>query len=146
MYRSDDGGSTWFSISDAKHLFGGTGIVVGDRHTFGKFYLGCGGRGLHYGTIPYSLNGIFCSPSAVTGGTTAIGTVTLLANAPIGGAVLTLSSDNPAVSVPSTITVPAGGALATFAIGTSVVGASTVAKITASDGTALKSFSLTVNP
>jgi hypothetical protein len=146
MYRSDDGGSTWFLINDANHWFGGIGLVVGDRRTYGKFYLGCGGRGLHYGTIAYRLSGIFCSSTSVVGGASASATVSLLANAPVGGAVLSLTSDCPEVSVPATITVVEGNTAAIFTMKTAGVNKRTMARITVSDGTSLMTLNLTLDP
>ena len=56
-----------------------------------------------------ALNSVSLNPASVPGGTTAAGTVTLSAPAPSGGAVVTLSSTNTAVvTVPATMTVPAG--------------------------------------
>lgn len=59
------------------------------------------------------------SPAVVFGGSASIGTVRLNDAAPVGGAVLALSSSNPAVaSVPATVTVPGGSATASFPITT----------------------------
>jgi hypothetical protein len=70
--------------------------------------------------------------SRVTGGDYAQGTVTLNGDAPPGGAVITLTSDQPAAATAATVTVPAGGNQATFLIRTSPVAKPTTATITAS--------------
>jgi hypothetical protein len=54
------------------------------------------------------------TPSRVVGGTPATGTVTLSAAAPVGGAVVTLSSNNTLVTVPASVTVAAGNTSAAF--------------------------------
>lgn len=54
------------------------------------------------------------APNVITGGNSAVGTVTLQSNAPVGGQVVTLTSMHPDVSVPPAVTVPAGALTATF--------------------------------
>ncbi len=61
------------------------------------------------------------NPSLLEGGTSTNGTVVLTGPAPTGGATVTLSSSNPAASVPANVTVPAGQLNATFTVTTSVV-------------------------
>jgi uncharacterized repeat protein (TIGR03803 family) len=62
------------------------------------------------------------SPSAVVGGQSSTGSIWLNGPAPSGGAVVTLSSDSPAlVSVPPTVTVPAGAWTASFSVSTTRV-------------------------
>jgi hypothetical protein len=60
------------------------------------------------------------------------GTITLDGEAPAGGVVITLASDNPAVSVPATVKVLERRTTATFPVGTRPVGVDTFAQITAS--------------
>jgi hypothetical protein len=51
LYRSTDGGSTWFQINDPAHQWGGFTVVCGDMRTFGTVYVGTeGGRGIIWGT------------------------------------------------------------------------------------------------
>lgn len=71
-------------------------------------------------------------PNLVTAGFTTIGTVTITQPAPAGGAVVDLSSDNIAVSVPSAITIPAGKIGCAFPVAADF-GTACVANITASD-------------
>ena len=75
---------------------------------------------------------VVINPSGVVGGQSATGTVTLVGAAPIGALVVTLSSDTSGVTVPVTVTVPAGARTATFTVTTAIVAASKAAKITAS--------------
>lgn len=53
IYRSTDGGKTWFCIN-TEHLYGGTGngnFIVGDMNEFGKIYMSTVGSGLVYGEL-----------------------------------------------------------------------------------------------
>ena len=72
------------------------------------------------------------APSAVTGGMSSTGKVTLTGPAPDGGAVVYLFSDNPAVTVPASVTVLTGDKTATFTANTSAVAALQSATIHAS--------------
>jgi hypothetical protein len=94
---------------------------------------------------PAALSGLSVSPSSVTGGQAATGTVTLTSAAPASGAVVSLASANPAASVPGSVSVPANASSANFAVNTSTVSATTVGNITASYAGVNKSVTLTVN-
>lgn len=74
------------------------------------------------------------SSSTIEGGTSLDGTVLLGTEAPANGAVVLLSSDTPLVTVPASITVPAGATQTTFTVATSRVGSTTRGTINASWG------------
>jgi hypothetical protein len=93
-----------------------------------------------------SLQNLAVSPTSVTGGATAQGTVTLSSSAPAGGAVVALSSSDGAASVPTSVTIQGGSASATFTASTSSVTASTPVTITATYGGVTRTATLTVNP
>ena len=94
-----------------------------------------------------SLSAVSVAPTSVVGGNPSQGTVTLTAGAPTGGAVVSLSSSNPAVAaVPASVTVAAGVTSATFAIATTTVTASTAPTISATFGGVARTAVLTVNP
>ena len=95
---------------------------------------------------PASLTSVSISPSSITGGQPATGTVTLSGAAPAGGAVVSLTSANPAASPPSSVTVAASALSANFTVITSTVTATTAGNIAASYGGITKSATLTVNP
>ena len=106
----------------------------------------CGGG---YGGPPPgspTLSSITVSPTSVNGGTSSTGTVTLSGPAPIGGAVVYLSSSGPAATVPASVTVTAGASSATFAVSTSAVATSTQVTISGLYGGTTKTAPLTVTP
>jgi hypothetical protein len=71
------------------------------------------------GAATPTLSSFTVSPTSVTGGTSATGTVRLSATAPSGGTVVSLGSNLPnTASVPPSVTVPAGATSATFTITT----------------------------
>lgn len=111
--------------------------------TISGFYGGVTTIGMLTVTPAATLASFSLDPISVTGGATAIGTVTLSAAAPAGGAEIPLSSSNPAVAtVPASVTVPAGNASANFTVSTSSVTASTSVTIWAANYSAV----LTVTP
>ncbi|OLE39796.1 MAG: hypothetical protein AUG00_00715 [Candidatus Rokubacteria bacterium 13_1_20CM_2_70_7] len=82
--------------------------------------------------------------STATGGTSLAGELMLNATAPAGGAVVTLSSSNPAVAaVPASVTVPAGATSATFTASTVTCTSGSVT-ISGTYGGATRSAELTV--
>ena len=91
------------------------------------------------------LNEVAVTPSTI-GGTTVIATVRITPPAPPGGTTVSLSSDNPAASVPATVTVAAGDTVGAFPVSTSVVTASTSAIISATLAGVTRTTTLTVNP
>jgi hypothetical protein len=95
---------------------------------------------------PAVLNSLSVTPSSVTGGQSATGTVSLTGPAPANGAVVTMSSANPAATVPSSVTVQANATSANFTVSTTAVGSTAVGNITAVYSGVTKSATLTVNP
>ncbi len=95
---------------------------------------------------PILLVGLSLSPTAVVGGTTSLGTVTLNTSAPSGGLVIALTSNQATATVPPTITVPAGASGASFTISTVAVPTQVSAAITAGISGSNLSVNLTVNP
>lgn len=94
-----------------------------------------GRRGAALRVVPRSV-ALSLVPTSVLGGLGGQGLVTLPAAAGSGGAVVQLSSGDPAhVSVPASVTVPAGSQSATFQIATAVVTTATNVAISASYGT-----------
>ncbi|MDR3691796.1 MAG: PQQ-binding-like beta-propeller repeat protein [Fimbriimonas sp.] len=93
--------------------------------------------------LPASLT---VSPTMLIGGTAASGTITLSTPAPVGGAVVTLTSSNSAASVPPTIAIAAGSTSGAFAIATTSVSQQTPVTISGSLNGQSVTASLTVNP
>ena len=95
---------------------------------------------------PPALASIAASPNPVVGGNPSTGTVTLTAPAPAGGAVVSLSSSHPAITVPASATVAQGSSSASFAIATSAVSSTTMATLSATYLGVNKGTAFTVNP
>ncbi len=91
-----------------------------------------------------TISGLTLSPSAVTGGSSSTGTVTLSARAQTATAIQ-LASNSGAATVPTGVTVAAGASSANFTVRTSQVSTATTARITASLNGAARSATLTVN-
>jgi hypothetical protein len=90
-----------------------------------------------------ALSSVSLSTTSVVGGNPVTGTVTLSDAAPTGGAVVSLSAGD-AVTVPPSVTVPAGSANATFTISTRAVGGTISSTITATYSGASASAVLSV--
>jgi hypothetical protein len=89
---------------------------------------------------------LFISPVSVTGGTASVGTILLNGIPPAGGMTLALSTSNPSVTPPATVTVPEGQQEASFTLNTSAVSSNTSATITATFGKVTETASLMVVP
>jgi alpha-tubulin suppressor-like RCC1 family protein len=96
-------------------------------------------------TPPVMLYALKLVPATLTGGSSAVGTVTLTALAGPGGLKVLLSSSSTAAGVPAAVTVPAGSKTATFPVTTTAVGVVTKPVIKATLVVS-KSATLTVNP
>jgi hypothetical protein len=82
-------------------------------------------------TMSPTLNGISV-PNQFAAGSTLLGSVTLTKNAPSGGTVVSLSSSDARLTVPTTVTVPAGASTANFsATASSGVGGTVSVTVTA---------------
>ncbi len=84
------------------------------------------------------------SPTSVLGGNSSTGTVTLSSAAPVGGFVVTLSSDKVAVTPGASVTVAAGATTATFTATTVAVPTDLTASVTGSANGVSASGSLSV--
>lgn len=74
------------------------------------------------------------SASQIAGGGSVQGTVTLTGAAPSGGAVVALSSNSAAATVPATVSIPAGSTSASFTVSSSAVTSNQSVAITATYG------------
>lgn len=93
------------------------------------------------------LQSLTVSPASFAGACrTSTGKVTLSEPAPAGGAVVILSTSNPAATVPASVTVPAGATTARFTITGTAVSSSQTGGVTASYKEVSKSAVLTVRP
>lgn len=97
---------------------------------------------------PLAVGSIQMQPSAIFGGNDGTGVVSLVTGyvAPAGGAFVMLTNGNPnLVSIPSSVTIPAGQSNASFPIQTNTTGVTTPVNISASYGGATKTAVLTVS-
>src|SRR5207253_502637 len=132
--------------------------------------LNSGPASASFNVLPPSLKSLSISPSTISGGAQAGAIVMLNGQAPAGGAFVSLSSNSPAVSPPSsafvapgsfsvslpmqtnavttntTVMIPAGVTTGGFNIFTSPVTVQTVVTISVSGGGVTQSATLTVNP
>jgi len=93
-----------------------------------------------------TLTSVARNPTSVIGGNPSTGTVTLSGRAPMGGALVTLSSSNTAAAqVPASVTVAAGATTATFTITTSPVASNASVGISATYLSTTRQTTLTVN-
>ena len=93
-----------------------------------------------------ALKNLTLNPTAVNGGTSSTGTVTLTAVAPTGGFSIALASDSASATVPAAVLVPAGSASATFTVSTLGVQNQVIATITGTDPASVTaSAQLTIN-
>ena len=96
-----------------------------------------------FSSLP-TVTSVSLNPASVIGGNTSIGTVTLSGPAPVGGAVVALSSSNAAAAqVPASVTVAPGATAATFTVNTTPVAGDTSLSISGTYG-ATQNASLTV--
>ena len=94
---------------------------------------------------PPTLATLSLNPTTVAGGKPAVGTVTLTAPAPVGGALITLRSSYPAAAtVPASVLVAAGAKAQTFTVTTTVQKRSALPVISASYAGVTKTATLTV--
>lgn len=150
-WAASAGGAAWLTITS-----GGLGTGNG---TVGYAVAPNGSGAPRSGTITVAgqtyavtqaatqLGTLSLSPSSVAGGQSSVGTVTLDAPAPPGGAVVALSSSNAAVgSVPASVTVAAGATTQTFSVTTDAVAAATAVNISGTYAGVTRAAALTVAP
>lgn len=94
---------------------------------------------------PAVLTGLTFTPNPVTGGTSALGTVSLNGAAPIGGISVGLTSSRYA-TVPASVTIGSGAFSAQFPISTPAICRPEKARITASSDAGFQTASLTIRP
>lgn len=97
-------------------------------------------------SAPLNVQSLSLSPNSITGGADAQGLVTLSAAAPVGGAVVALTSSSAIATVPATVTVPPTANSAAFFIFTSAVAAVQSATVTASYNGTSAQAALSITP
>ena len=99
-----------------------------------------------YSSRSAALSSVTLGPTDVTGGSSSTGTVAMNGPAPTGGAVVSLSSSDPSVTLPATATIPEGTTSTSFNVTTSPVASATTAIISAVFNGVTQTASITVEP
>ncbi len=111
--------------------------------------LGCKSKAADVTNTPPSvvptLVNVLVAPTSIVGGTAVQGTVTLSAP-PTSGVTVTLSSNNAAVTVPSSVVVNSGALSMGFAVTTRPTASSTTVTISGTYSGTTRSAELTVTP
>ncbi|MBI3722073.1 MAG: hypothetical protein HY248_05920 [Fimbriimonas ginsengisoli] len=137
IYSTDSKGSEFYADNavvcpaDTDAELAACRLFVGDT----------GGGGAQTGNIA----SLTITPSTVTGGQSATGTIVFSSPAGAGGVQASLSSNNSAAGVPPSVTVPEGQTTASFPVTTTPVSSTTNATITATSANTV-SAGLTINP
>ncbi len=131
------------AVASRSVLVGGSLIVVA------SLSLGCKSKAADVTNTPPSvvptLLNVLVVPTTIVGGTAVQGTITLSAP-PTTGATVTLSSNNAAAAVPSSVTVNSGALSMGFTVTTRATASSTTATISGSFGGTTQSAALTITP
>jgi photosystem II stability/assembly factor-like uncharacterized protein len=165
IFKTSDGGTTWTAadagLTDTLRAYGiegGIGEVALDTLIPTTLYVGTpiGVFKSTDGAASWSRTGlaqqsplrsISLDSASVAWGDSATGEVMLAAAAPVGGVVIALSSNDPAVvSIPASVTVPAGAMDASFPISTRPGYAAGRVRITATARDAIRSASFETIP
>ena len=138
-FSASSNGATTFNSA----LITATGNGVSQTASLGISTFG--GVGTPVPGTPAALSSFAVTPTNVTSGTACMGTVTLT-KAASSGTTVSITSSNPAVTVPASVPVAAGAATATFTVSISAVPAVEAIGVKAAYGNASQSVILTVNP
>ena len=117
-------------------------LTIASDSPQGNVVVSLGGTGV----AATALNGISCSQTSMSGAGTDACTANLTATAPAGGVSIQLASNNAAVTVPASVTVPAGSTGAGFTATVAAVSALQTATLTATSGTASATLALQLLP
>ena len=143
-FTGPDGREPWAGLTQGAdgQLYGST--VVGGAFELGVLFRVDPAAPAPPATPP-TLTGLALAPSAVVGGQSSTGTITVSFPAPSGGAIVALSSSSSSVAaVPVAVTVASGATSASFVVSTKPVKRTKTATITASYNTGSVSTALTV--
>ena len=116
--------------------------IQSNSTTNGTAVIGLTGTGT---AVPAALSSLSCSSGSMTGAGSDTCTVTLSSAAGSSGLSVGLTSSTPAVTVPSTVVVPANATSAGFTATVSSVTTAQAVTLTASAGSISKSFALQLN-
>src|SRR5882762_5184331 len=144
--RSNDRGATFSALENAPGVPDTIATDSGGNIYFvWSDYVGPSNRNIFF-SRSVALASLALNPADVTGGSSSTGTATLNGPAPTGGAVVSLSSSDPSVTVPATVTIPEGTVSTTFPVTTSPVAAATTATVSAVFSGVTQTAAITVEP
>ncbi|MDR3692837.1 MAG: hypothetical protein P4L46_25885 [Fimbriimonas sp.] len=123
-----------------------TSAVSGDTTVHIKATNATGSQSATLTISAATLAALSLSPNESVGGNPSTGVVTLSGPTGPKGTVVTLSSSDPAASVPTSVTVAAGQTSATFGVTTGAVGQDTTVVISATLGGKSETANLTLHP
>lgn len=106
----------------------------------------CGTNNMCTGSTAFAVNGLTLNPSTVASGQTSTATVTANQPAPAGGGVVSVFSDNPIVTGPSSVTIPAGSTFTTFTLTAGNVTSGTASSLIHAENAGSATATLTVTP
>jgi hypothetical protein len=140
------GGTYNFNVNFSPAATGaatGEVTVTSNSPADGTLVIGLSGMGtaVSAGTTT-TLSVLSCANGSLTGAGTDSCTVILTGAAPSGGILVRVASDDPAVVVPTTVTVQAGETSATFTASATAVGTAQTATLTAAAGSISETFAL----
>jgi hypothetical protein len=125
----------------ADHVSSFSGIVtISSNSTQGSSTISMSGDG-----VAPALSGLTCKDATVVGAEANACSVSLSAAAPSGGVTIALSSNNAAVSLPSSIIIPAGALSANFSAAITAVSSAQTVSITGTANGSTKSFAIQLN-
>ncbi len=120
-------------------------MLIGVLGTIVGFYFGSA-QNNDNAQAPLTVTAVECQPTSINSGTSATCSVTLSAESSGNGVVVTLASDNAAITVPNSIPVPVGTASAEFSAQAGTVTEAQKATVTATLNEAKQTAVLIVNP
>lgn len=142
VFSTANGGVTWSTTNDAPANISVDELAYMNNST--TLLAGTHGRGIWMLTRTGTISSLSLSPSTVTAGTTATGTITVSSSALTPGTLVALSSTSSNLTVPASVTIPRGSKTVTFPVSASIGSEGTAAIITATSGASKKSLSVSI--
>jgi hypothetical protein len=126
----------------------GCGGIIPNCGCFAPGFEGqvCGSNNQCTGSTAFAVNGLSFNPSTISSGRSSTATVTANQPAPAGGGVVAVFSDNPIVTVPSSVTIPAGASSVSFIATAGTLQSGTASSLIHAEDSGSATATLTVTP